>query len=361
MTSTEPSKRANLLDLPNELLLDILAYLDKQSLVSLACVPDLSPLVLKALYSSVAIHNNGAGSFGRAFSRDPTLAEHCRSLTIHYKLYKDSHYGSGQYQKKGSIPRDLVPSYCSDELSSEAHDCRFIPGSSSTAPGANSCPNRQESVKFQNLLLQSLDSNILDNLETCELNFSDRTEGSWDPSLCSAIFLLPRLKSLSIIGAVMHSFNPPPTIAQGSTSLETLTMIDCAIRFYRDASWSDYNERFTNADADAYVDAIAQQSKSLTSLDVDLAFDGVIPPAVIPDFRRLEFVEYLTIRPMTSHARLQPAPAPLPSTLKRLVFLEPYYELPRAFYPQQQELVDHWANSDTLPKLTSGVYLCEVR
>ena len=80
-------KHGALQDLPAELLLAIVSHLDRASLVQVSRVcRRLYEATQPELYSHPLLEKESADAFKASLERDPSLAQHVTSLTVHYMV-----------------------------------------------------------------------------------------------------------------------------------------------------------------------------------------------------------------------------------------------------------------------------------
>ncbi|RAL13221.1 F-box protein [Aspergillus homomorphus CBS 101889] len=307
-----------LLQLPAEILQAIIGQLSSRaSLASLARVcRHLESLVDPILCRSVYLRNHDDEPLIRALDARPARAQYIRELLIHY------HYVNvpNQQEYYPLLVEDLVPT-----LRRLVNLRRLtVKGLLYDAPRSYDDPDignieRFDAIanKWYQLFEQAGEpySDVLPSLESCQMIMDDvpyhpdtRTD-LWSFDIRSSVMIHPRLRDLTLLGALVGGLNPDLWYEPRSTPLESLTLLCCDVsaggmremlsppRALKHLTWKGVPAtsppEFWPGERQEYLNAIRTQADSLLSLDLDFyGIGGHHPPL---DFRDFPCLQQLTI------------------------------------------------------------------
>jgi hypothetical protein len=223
-----PGKPHQLLDLPDELLVSILANLDVDSLLEVMVVcKHLGDLADPFLYHNIEIltGEQGAG-FSHSLATRPGRAKWIRSFLVSTKL--------GEAEGLSRLPPIIAHMTNLENLRLETPDCNKEEPAE-RVPWLN-LQNRYERVfEGGSILFPDRAMRYLPNLKSCTLHFVDESTEIYSMTKYSALFLHPTLKDLTISCASTdrpeNLFKPflDDTTLVKSTGLESLHLEECDI------------------------------------------------------------------------------------------------------------------------------------
>ncbi|KAL2852078.1 hypothetical protein BJY01DRAFT_244692 [Aspergillus pseudoustus] len=364
---------SRLLRLPVEILQQIFSYLKPSSLVRICLVcHQLRCIATPSLFRTVTLDSDQGFGFMVAITRKPEHALYVHSMTIHDHSshipdYHEIYTGYATFLEdailrctnlrnltiKASNIRDTLPDYTSD------HEFEL------TA--------REDS--FQRIFLSPLQPSCLASLEICELNLSD-AEG-WNLAEREGIFFHPRLKRLSILGAIIPDIASFDKSHKHTSPLEELSLMGCDISpkalekialvpkrlrhftFIAQPQGMYGSKENTSVRHKLYFKCLLPQAASLEFLNVSIwkRLHSDNPPI---DFRPFSALQHLTIQPGILQGNgedfynlTQFSFNPLPASLKHLTL----FDVRLIFLPRMEESyvgsLAQWIAEGSLPNFAS--------
>ncbi|KAL5332545.1 hypothetical protein BJX70DRAFT_404493 [Aspergillus crustosus] len=367
---------SHLLRMPIEILFLILEQCDSNttSIARLAQTCHLfHDISAKFLYKHLVLGNTQTKPFRRTIKSNPSIAKLVKSLTIHH------HY------TEPDNPADFRPRFLEASSPTIAHltdlETLILKGCGPDSPHGDIASRRHHKRlylaaygKLHRLFLKSISSGMLSKLKTLTLNLSDSR--LWHCEIEPFIFH-PTLERLSILGAAVTflqflGFNH-------STNLKSLELLCCDISpgtlnailsvpkalqylVFKGATRTlPVLPAYTRPERQPYVDAIAQQAESLTTLDLDfwLDLDDEHPPV---DLTALVNLRDLAIRPRIldgvtygqDEDEVEERPLEenrLPQSLTHLTLIDVDEPIPTLIQSMLVKILDQWSDEGDLPNL----------
>ncbi|KAL4795083.1 hypothetical protein BDV19DRAFT_389486 [Aspergillus venezuelensis] len=370
--STGRGARKQLQKLLDELLLMLIQYLDRASLVRLCRVSrPLREVGSSALYRRTQVGRGTWEMPAATFNRSPRLAQYVRDLIIHYHRT-----GPGEVPYAEALTPVLTDMHNSSSLTVKGAACdgcpphKNKPGRKTKFPITESDKARQvlESAKFYHFFLKSTFLPVLTNLRVCKLRFSDKAW--WDLSARDSIFLHPHLKQLFIYGAAMKDFCCYSEKRRSSTSLEELYLSECdmspatlheilalpkALRHFTLTGGIFQDQYQATGERQSYLNAVEQHAHSLKTLKLELPWAASYDtPNAALKFKAFTILEELTTTTELLTGNLgdvEPPPPPsdpFPGSLKtiRLRYAMAFWETEWE-QPWESAIAD-WVNTGAL-------------
>ncbi|KAL3443382.1 hypothetical protein BJX65DRAFT_311883 [Aspergillus insuetus] len=367
---------SKLLQLPVELLEEVLSYLEPASLKSVSLVSrELHSVVVPFLLRAVTLDFAQGFQFMRSIEGNPSLAKHVQSITLH-----EDHMDSLEYQVKYAAWTKRIESVIATceklrNLTIKASNIRD--GLNGTA-FSNDRDMRELAKKeepFQTYFVPILHPSCLAHLQSCELNLSDGT--GWNFARRECIFFHPRLKRLSILGAIIPDLISFTKSHEHTSPLEELTLMCCDISpkaLGKISSVPKALRRFTyiasphqrmcgsgvntSIQHKLYFDALKPQAPSLVYLNLSFWKRKAMNNPVM-NFQCFSSLESLTIQPAILQGNHQEffnlipfTSNPFPTSLRHLTL----FDVRLIFLPSLEanyvSSLGHWMTEGSLPNFT---------
>ncbi|KAL3485343.1 hypothetical protein BJX62DRAFT_243064 [Aspergillus germanicus] len=367
---------SKLLQLPFELFEEILSHLEPASLKSVSLVSrELHSVAVPFLLRAVTLDFARGFHFMRSIEGNPSLAKHVQLITLH-----EHHMDSLEYQVKYAAWTKRLESVIATceklrNLTIKASNIRDALNSTAFSNDRVIRALADKKEPFQTYFVPILQPSSLANLQSCELNLSDGT--GWNLAQRECIFFHPRLKTLSILGAIIPDLISFTESHDHTSPLEELSLMCCDIspkalvkissvpkallRFTYIASphqrmcGSGVN---TSMQHKLYLNALKPQAPSLVYLNVGFWKRKVMNNPVM-NFQCFSSLESLTIQPAILQGNhedffdLIPFTSnPLPASLRHLTLFDVRLMFLPSLEANYVSSVGQWMTEGSLPNFT---------
>ncbi|CEN60750.1 hypothetical protein ASPCAL03183 [Aspergillus calidoustus] len=367
---------SRLLQLPVELLEEILSHLEPASLESVCLVSrELQPIAVPFLFRAVTLDFARGLQFMRSIDGNPSLAKHVHSITLH-----EDHMATLEHQVKYAAYTKRLESVIATceklrNLTIKAPNIRDALSSMAFSNDVNMRALAGKEKPFQTYFVPILQPSCLANLQTCELNLSDGT--GWNLAQRDCIFFHPRLKRLSILGAIIPELISFTESHGHTTPLEELSLMCCDIspkalgkissvpRALRRFTYiGSPHQRMCGSGVNTsmhhklYFEALEPQASSLVYLNVSFWKRKVLDTPVM-NFQSFSSLESLTIQPAILQGNSQDffnltpfTSNPFPTSLERLMLFDVRLMFLPSLEANYVSSLGRWILDGSLPNFT---------